>query len=465
MIAGHHRRFISAACSVCCRLIVAVGLCGLLVGLTISKAGAAGEGVPWIDQAQLAADIEALTRHPHRLSGTSEGLAASEHVRQRLEDIGVDQVATLDMPVWQTNTLRCEIVVDGKTIPLYSVRPNNIVPPTTPEEGFTGPLIYAGKGRLVDFGDRHPSGAVVVLDFDCQENWRNAFALGAKAVVFLGRPGVEAWLPKSSGLPINQVRLYASHEDLTKAGVDLTRDRDEATVHSQVRFELALGRSVVALVRGTDAFGINPQRDEAEAMVLSASLDSFGVVPRLSPGARGAANVAALLQAAQRLAADPPRRDVVLMFLDNSARHLQGAREVYAAIDMTDAQHEELQGSHAAEQDALTKEHEVLTQHGLAYQFHGTSANTQRHLSNLLSAEAEYARADMAQSPEGCASWIVRTSDAAPSAPVPWMPAMATNSRSQASSSVVEPRGTTSSTSPEGCSTTSRRARVRLGPL
>ena len=62
-----------------------------------------------------------------------------------------------------------------------------------------------------------------------------------------------------------------------------------------------------------------------ELLIVAANLDTFGEVPRLSPGARGAANCAALVKLAEHMKTSPPRRHVLLAFLDNQARGHAGA--------------------------------------------------------------------------------------------------------------------------------------------
>src|SRR6185436_16233729 len=104
--------------------------------------------------------------------------------------------------------------VGDRVIPLHALRPNVTVPPVTPPEGLTGPLVYAGKGAITDYGDRSADGAIVVLDYESFDNWERAFALGAQAVIFLGSGNETVPKPKFVGVPVNQVRLYASPREL-----------------------------------------------------------------------------------------------------------------------------------------------------------------------------------------------------------------------------------------------------------
>ncbi|MEX2389934.1 MAG: FtsX-like permease family protein [Phycisphaeraceae bacterium] len=346
----------------------------------------------YADEASFRADLDAITQHPHRLSGTEEGRAVADHIERRLQETGLAQVFPLDIPVWQTDVERCELIVAGQRVPLAPIRPNLTVNPVTPAEGLTGPLMYVGAGEIEDYGRRSPDGAIVVLDYDSYENWSVAFALGAQAVIFLDHgDDVTPVQPKHTGIPGNLVRLYAHADDLAAAGVDLTADHDEAIVHSKVTWQERVGRNIIARIPGTDP-GFVADRTQDEAMVLAVHYDSFGVVPTRSPGARSAANVAALLEAAETLHADPPRRDVILMFLDNQARYHQGARETYAALQMTGDEHAALTEQHQDEQRFFQEMRRRLSEEKLAFDTSGAEGN---RLTDALENEANFARIDL----------------------------------------------------------------------
>ena len=193
-------------------------------------------------------DVAALTRAPHRLSGTPEGAAAAAYIEQRLAAAGVETVLALDMPVLQTRTARCEVRVGDRVAALLPLRPNLTVPPVTPPEGFTGPLIYAGRGALEEYGTRSPRGAIVALEAVAGVEWTRAFALGAQAVIFLG-PEDDGGLPPPPlqvGLPVNLVRLYAP--PAAQKALDLRRDYPQATVVSRVPWERNTGRNILAFL-------------------------------------------------------------------------------------------------------------------------------------------------------------------------------------------------------------------------
>jgi ABC-type lipoprotein release transport system permease subunit len=295
------------------RLLFLLGLAALLCHPPCSRA--AGE---------FSQDLAALSAAPHRLAGTPEGAAAAEHLRRRLEEIGLDAVLVQEFPTVQLLPGRTELVVDGAVIPLRPLRANGIVPPLTPPGGLSGRLLHAGRGELADYGERSPEGAIVVLDYDTGDTWLQAFRLGARAVIFTGRGRVSSRHALHVHANANLPRFYHEGDPAE------LREGAVATLHAEARWTPVVARNVIGFLRGTaPVFHLGRE----EALVLAAPLDSFGEVPSLSPAARGAANLAGLLATAERLRADRPRRHVVFAFLDNEARGFEGSRAFYRAID------------------------------------------------------------------------------------------------------------------------------------
>jgi hypothetical protein len=352
---------------------------------------AAGNGRFSREEASYFSDLLALTSGAHRLSGSDEGRRAAELLQVRLADLGVNDVFVLDMPVRQMRTLKCDLTFDGVHVALHAMRPNVTVLPSTAAGGIVGHLVYAKRGEPEEFGARDVSGAIVLLDYDSGHGWERAFAFGAAAVVFVGQGSETPIIPKLSGVPVNQPRFYVAKESLQ--GIDWTRDRDIAVLDSQVVWEQKTGRNIVARIRGSDP-GFAPERHEPEALVLAANYDSFGDVPELCPAARGAANVASLLEAAWQLRTHPVKRDIWLMFLDNQAHYHQGAREVYDALEMSEEQHKQLAAQHAAEQESMDAMRELLKQRGLMLRGAPGSSATITDLKRVLAEEANFRRDD-----------------------------------------------------------------------
>jgi hypothetical protein len=334
-------------------------------------------------------DVRRLTSNPHRLSGTAEGRAAADYVISRLRANGVAEVLPLDMPVWTPNVRRCTLELGGHSLRLWPMRANVTVQPNTGTDGIVGPVVYVGPGSARDFAERKVTGAIVVVDYDSYAAWSHAFAFGARAVIFLDRGRPASVEPKWAGVPSNLPRFYLP----APTTVDLTRDHASAKLTSEILWEPAIGRNVIARVAGSSpAFASD--RGENEAIVMATALDSFGEVPTLAEGARGAANVAALLAAAKAFVADPPRRDSWLVFVDNQAHAHQGAREFYDAITMSESQHHQLLLQHRSEQSQLTALRSLVEKEGLTVSRQHLASTLLVVFSNAVTQEASYARDD-----------------------------------------------------------------------
>ncbi|MEM6551736.1 MAG: ABC transporter permease [Planctomycetota bacterium] len=343
------------------RSVVMLGvLFGVVMGLGV-------QGQP-ADDAVFMEDLRALTAGPHRLIGSPEGRAAGDYIKGRLEAAlgGNGRVLVQDVPAWQMVVEEAELRVGGRVVAVQPMRPNLLVPVSTPAEGLRGPVIYAGEGTLEAYGDRDPEGAIVVLDFGSGDAWERAFALGAKAVVFLRDTEsgeVFASEPMHAQLPVNLVRVSVDAGET--GGVDLRSDHAVGTLAVASRWERVVGRNIVGFVPGTGPVLDAEDRGQAEVMVLGVAYDSYGRVPTRSPGARGAANAAALLSAAERFAADPPARDTVFVFFDGRAQAHAGARLFYDAVLMGPARDALLRSQHAAEYENLTRMRRLLSEQGL----------------------------------------------------------------------------------------------------
>jgi hypothetical protein len=308
------------------RLVPLVSLVPFLLGAAAARA-------------DFEADCRALAAAPHRLAGTPAASQAVAYVEAQLRATAPDGLLTQDFAYPQTVTLRCEALVtdpaSGATNArtLYPMRPNGIVPPALPPEGLTAPLLHAGRGAPADYGSRSPAGAIVVLDYSAGPAWLDAFRLGALAVIFTRGPeGCLAGAPHHTDAPANLPRFFYDGP-----AADLP-DGATATLHSAVPWRRGTARNVFAFYRGTAP---RFQMDADELLVVAAPLDTYGEAPDLTPGARGAANVAALLELARELQAARPRRHVLLACLDGEARGHAGASAFCRALDEDPAKRRE----------------------------------------------------------------------------------------------------------------------------
>lgn len=271
-------------------------------------------------------DCEELTKHPHRLSGTPECKEAADYVLARLKSFKPDDIIEQTFASVQTRTVYANITdANGKSYELISMRPNGIIPPVTPPDGVTGKIVHIGKGEAADFNKVPVEGCVVVLDYNSGQGWVRAMRLGAVAVIFTKPDLAHARNPHFAEANVNLLRFYYNGP-----ADNLPPDGTEVTLKSSIVWEPCIGRNIIAFFKGTDpVFSQNKE----EVIILATNLDSFGEVPNLSPGARGAVNCAALLQIAGNIAKYRTRRHIVVIFFDNQARGHMGSTYFYRAIE------------------------------------------------------------------------------------------------------------------------------------
>lgn len=346
-----------------------------LTGISMALSGGASAAV----SERFLEDCQTLTKNAHRLSGTPECSAAADHIVQRLKQIGAKTIIEQPFPTAQTRITQCELIIDasGRKIPLQPMRPNGIIPPVTPEEGVTGRILHLSVGNADDFATESPMGRVVVLDYNSDDGWLRAFRLGAKAVIFVESGTANAANPHYVEANANLMRFYydGPRSDLPGDG--------NVTLKSQIVWTSAVGRNVFAFFPGTDPV-FSQEKDEL--IILATHLDSFGEVPRLTPGARAAANCAGLLQLAKHFQKNRPRRHILLAFFDGQSRGHLGSSVFYRALetDRDEATVEERQESLEAEQLFLGQIKELLAnEHPLAI-----DSDVRRQLINRLADRA-----------------------------------------------------------------------------
>jgi hypothetical protein len=335
-------------------------------------------------------DLARLASAPHRLPGSPEQRAALDHIESRLKVLGLDEVHSLDFASWTPVILRSELHVDDGVFPMPPLRPNLLIWPNTPPEGLRARVLYVGAGEIGDYGDRDPDGAIVLMDYAGAANWKLAFSLGARAVIFHGSPEDTPSAPLHLTAPANLLRFYLDRDIFPDPAALEGR---EVTLHSQTRWEPRADRVLFARVRGSEPGQHAP-------VILAADTDSFGNVPHRSPAARAAANSALLLQFAEHFAGNRPRRDVAFLFTGSRAYHHQGARYFYEAFTMPERQIAEILEGLALETSDIEAALHLLQTDGLSAEtLSAAGLLLQRHfsqeasfLNDDLSAEIQRAR-------------------------------------------------------------------------
>ena len=101
-----------------------------------------------------------------RTAGSDAEHAAADYLAGVMEEIGLSNVEKVAAPCdrWQFNGT--SFTVDGKEYPVYSY-----ATASTPPEGITAEVVYAGKGTMWDYEDLDVEGKIVLVDVDQRADW------------------------------------------------------------------------------------------------------------------------------------------------------------------------------------------------------------------------------------------------------------------------------------------------------
>ncbi len=310
---------------------VCVVLLAMLLSCLMPGAAQGAEADNAIDRKIFDADMAQLTKNPNRLAGREDGSrAASIYVEKRLREMGVDEVYVQEFPVVMPRMTQCEMEVDGKRYPMNAIQPNLLQASVTPAEGIEGRSIYVGKGGVDEYGENKVEDMIVFMDFDCDKNWTDAFAFGARAVVFIGDYDLITRPTHYLNISANLPRFHITAKQAAELG--FTKGSRRIKLFAAAKWERLEGRNVIGVIRGTAAADAAGSAKDRQAIVLAAGLDSYSEIPEISPGARDAANAAILLQTAGALVKERSSRDIVVAFLDGQRQSNLGSREFYGSL-------------------------------------------------------------------------------------------------------------------------------------
>ncbi len=338
----------------------------------VGAVGADGLGQGDLQGIDPAPHIRQLSSYKSRFTGYPGCHAAAEYIAEQFREIGLANVAEVPFQVtipivpddsrWGKGMAAGErgkrpehgawLTVGRREIPLYNVMPNFVRTPMTTERGITGPLIWGGGGYLADFNGKQVAGSIVLMEFNSFTRWLTAAKLGARAIIFVEpqHPFRNDSEQKYNPLPVPVPRYYLRRSDLaalvsaaTGEGVTEVSLREaaralkeaevaEANVRALMRWEEATVTRIEGEIPGTD-----PELSN-QTIVVFAYYDSISVVPALSPGAESACGVATLLEIAEFLGENPPRRKVKFMAAPGHYQALSGVRD-YAYTEVYPLRH------------------------------------------------------------------------------------------------------------------------------
>ena len=297
--------------------------------------------------------IKILSSVESRVTGYPGAKEAADWIQSQLHSFGVDQVYSHEYSQVMPIDEGFKLDVADQEFEIYGIWPNLIRTSTLPAEGISGRLIYGGRGEYLD--GQSIEGNIVLLEYDCQDKWLDAFQMGARAVVFLQVSNAHRSESEQKFLdvPANLPRFFAQKK-FTSQLREFALQNEEAKIMGSMPMESVKARNIVALIEGHDP---NLNR---EAIFVSAYYDAISPVPALAPGAEQASSAAALLEMAREWSLRPPARTLCLVWTAGHFEHMSGMRHLTPVFSVAAGRRDN---------DALTSKERVLADHLSKFRF------------------------------------------------------------------------------------------------
>ena len=299
------------------------------------------DAVAAVAEEEVRARVDRFASMGSRVVGYRGCDEAYRYIREEFERTGLERVGTevfrVTVPVDKGAHL--EVVETGEVMPLYGLWPNHVRTSTTPSAGLLGNLLYGGRGDFASFDGKRVESSIVLLDFDCGQNYVNPRMLGAQAVLFFDRGAVTSGqaADKFLKVPADVPRFWIEKEDAERLlalieGASGSRDdpiAPEVLVRGRMEWEEVDAQNVYGYLPGASSIERRASSESRSSsgggapplVVLEAYYDATSVVPALAPGAENACGIVALLHAARALKEYGSKYPV--LFLATSA-HFQG---------------------------------------------------------------------------------------------------------------------------------------------
>lgn len=281
----------------------------------------AGPARPGALGAEIAAHVNYLAGLGSRLPGTPGNRQAADYIEARFRALGLREITrdTFREVVPYEAPGETALLHRGRRLPLAALAPNSARTSMVPPEGLAGPLVRGGDGQLFRYKGRDIEGAIVLLDFNSGDRWREAAMLGAAAVVFTAPEKTTRFeaAKKTVTIPFDLPRFYLAGDQARQL---LAEDPagEEAVIFCRQEWRRADTDNLFALLPGRDpVLG-------GEIIAIAAHYDSASVVPTVAPGAEQAAGIAVLLELAEHLTRHRPRRSVLFLAIGSHHQSLRG---------------------------------------------------------------------------------------------------------------------------------------------
>jgi len=278
------------------------------------------DAVNAINYSMIRRHIDYFAHLKSRVTGYPGFYEASNYIISKFKEFGLTVIVqkyNITVPIDSGSWIKTKY---GENISAYSLWPNGPQACATTLEGIKGKILYVGRGDLSNFNGFDVEGAIILMDFNSEDNWLNAVRLGAKAIVFIEPEhtnSLEA-LKKAIPVPINVPRLFVKKED-GYVLMKLASNNEEVTIYSGMKWKEVTVYNIVGCVNGS--------KYSNEIIVISSHYDSWSIVPAISPGAEDSLGISILLEIARYFGKNPPLRSVWLVGFSGFYQCIAGPTE------------------------------------------------------------------------------------------------------------------------------------------
>ena len=115
-------------------------------------------------------------------------------------------------------------------------------------------MVYGGKGELEELDGLPVEGSIVLLDFDCGQNYLNVASLGALAILFFdnGLVSREQAADKFVKVPVNVPRFWLERTDAEFALETLRLGPVNAKLTGRMDWDAIEAHNVLGWIRGSN---------------------------------------------------------------------------------------------------------------------------------------------------------------------------------------------------------------------
>jgi hypothetical protein len=277
-----------------------------------------------IDAAQFRRDVEDLSRFPSRSIGTPGYDSGAEYIEKQIAVLPNVELRRHDFRMIVPLTASATIDLGGGRVEkVFPFWPAHVRACTTPPEGLSGNLVYAGNCTYAELRPKSLYRQIAVIEASAGDRWMDAFNMGAQAMIVLGRDDT-SWSDLRSHdlrVPVNLPRFYLPPCAL--ADELRAMKHAQATLKASVTWQRKTARNYYALVRAARP---------APALMFSVPFESSSLVPDLAPGATQAVQSACGLALLRQLSQHPWDRPVLIAFTGGDSIQMSATRNMLLAL-------------------------------------------------------------------------------------------------------------------------------------